>query len=530
MNRKTRIFLPLIIAVSIALGIFLGTSLNYQKKTITFFGGTPQERKIKRLIDYIQYEYVDEVDTDSLLDGTIKNMLDKLDPHSVYISASELAGVSESMNGKFVGIGIQFRMYKDSLTVVKVLDNGPSKKAGIKAGDRILVANNDTLYGKEIGSDYILKTLKGKPNTSVDLVVYRKSELKELPFTIRRGEVPINSVDAHYMLNDELGYIKINKFAATTYDEFKVALDELLEKGMKKLVLDLRHNPGGYLQVATKIIDEFLEEGKLIVFTKNKKERIDETFATSKGDFEDGHVFVLINGASASASEIVAGALQDNDKGTIVGRRSFGKGLVQQEMQLGDGSAVRLTVSRYYTPTGRSIQKPYENKGNGEYFNDFQERYHGGELMSADSIKVVDSLKYETPKGKIVYGGGGIIPDVFVSIDTTMFFPDFHYQRSRQFVFEYSDQHVSEFDGWSFDKFMSDFDSDNHIYDEYMSEIPSEFQNFTEEEKKNFKLYFKALFAQQVLDVNAYFKIVNQQDMMLNKVIELNNEGYPLKP
>jgi len=530
MNRKTRIFLPLIIAISIAVGIFLGTSLNYQKKTITFFGGTPQERKIKRLIDYIQYEYVDEVDTDSLLDGTIKNMLDKLDPHSVYISAKELEGVSESMNGKFVGIGIQFRMYRDSLTVVKVLENGPSKKAGIKAGDRILIANNDTLYGRNIDSDYILKTLKGKPNTSVDLVVFRKSESKQLPFTIIRGEVPINSVDAHYMINDDLGYIKINKFAATTYDEFKTALDELIDQGMKKLVLDLRHNPGGYLQVATQIIDEFLEDGKLIVFTKNKKERIDETFATSKGDFEDGHVFVLINGASASASEIVAGALQDNDKGTIVGRRSFGKGLVQQEMQLGDGSAVRLTVSRYYTPTGRSIQKPYENKENGEYFNDFEKRYHDGELMSADSIKVNDSLKYVTPKGKVVYGGGGIIPDVFVAIDTTMFFPDFHYQRSRQFVFQYFDTHIDEFEGWNFEKFMKDFDSDGHIFDDYMSEIPSEFQHLNREEEYNFKLYLKALFAQQIFDVNAYFKIVNQQDMMINKVIELDEEGYPLDP
>ncbi len=249
MNRKTRIFLPLIIAVSIALGIFLGTSLNYQKKRITFFGGTPQERKIKRLIDYIQYEYVDEVDTDSLLDGTIKNMLDKLDPHSVYISAKELEQVSESMNGKFVGIGIQFKMHKDSLTVVKVLENGPSKKAGIKAGDRILIANNDTLYGKEINNEYILKTLKGKPDTSVDLIVYRKSEKKNLPFTITRGEVPIKSVDAFYMLNEDLGYIKINKFAATTYDEFKAALDDLLDKGMKKLVLDLRHNPGGYRSI-----------------------------------------------------------------------------------------------------------------------------------------------------------------------------------------------------------------------------------------------------------------------------------------
>lgn len=258
MNSKTKIYLPLIIAIAIAFGIYLGSSLNYQKKTMTFFGGTPQEKKIKRLIDYIQYEYVDEVDTDSLLDGTIKNMLGKLDPHSVYIPAQEHESIAESMNGKFVGIGIQFRMYNDSLTVIKVLENGPSKTAGIMAGDRILIANNDTLYGRNIKSDYILKTLKGKPNTSVDLTIYRKSENKNLPFTIIRGEVPIKSVDAFYMLNEGLGYIKINKFAATTYDEFEKALEVLLKEGMQKLVLDLRHNPGGYLQVATQIIDEFL--------------------------------------------------------------------------------------------------------------------------------------------------------------------------------------------------------------------------------------------------------------------------------
>jgi len=520
----------LIIAISIAVGIFLGTSLNYQKKTITFFGGTPQERKIKRLIDYIQYEYVDEVDTDSLLDGTIKNMLVKLDPHSVYIPASELAQVSESMNGKFVGIGIQFRMYKDSLAVIKVLENGPSKKAGIKTGDRILIANNDTLYGKQINSDYILKTLKGKPNTTVDLMVYRKSEGKNLFFNITRGEVPIQSVDAYYMINEDLGYVKINKFAATTYDEFKVALSALKEQGMKKLVLDLRHNPGGYLQVATQIIDEFLEEGKLIVFTKNKKDRIDETFATNKGDFEDGHVFVLINGASASASEIVAGALQDNDKGTIVGRRSFGKGLVQQEMQLGDGSAVRLTVSRYYTPTGRSIQKPYDHKGNGAYFNDFEKRYHNGELMNADSIKVIDSLKYTTPKGKVVYGGGGIIPDVFVSIDTVRYFDNYHYQYTQKFVFGYFDENVDEFKDWSYDRFLSDFDRDNRIFQEYINYVPKDLQKLEPEEEQSLKLYFKAAFAQQIFDFNAYYNIINEQDKMLERVIELDKEGYPIEP
>ena len=233
MNRKIKIYLPLLLAIAIAFGIFLGSSLNYPKKTLTFFGGTPQEKKIKRLIDFIHYEYVDDVDTDSLLDGTIKNLLGKLDPHSVYIPAKEQESITETMNGKFVGIGIQFRMHKDSLTVVKVLDNGPSKKAGIQAGDRILIANNDTLFGKNLESSYILKTLKGEPDTKVDLEVYRKSVNKNLPFTIVRGDVPIKSVDAFYMLGDDLGYIKINKFAATTYDEFKTALEELLKEGMK---------------------------------------------------------------------------------------------------------------------------------------------------------------------------------------------------------------------------------------------------------------------------------------------------------
>lgn len=529
MNNKTKIYLPLIIAVAIAFGIFLGSSLDYKKKTVSFFGGTPQERKIKRLINYIQYEYVDEVDTDSLLDGTIKNMLSKLDPHSVYISAKEHQRVAESMNGKFVGIGIQFRMYKDSLTVIKVLENGPSKKAGILAGDRILIANNDTLYGKKIKNSYILKTLKGKPNTSVELTVYRKSENKNLPFTIIRGEVPIKSVDAFYMLSEGLGYIKINKFAATTYDEFKEALDGLLQSGMQNLVLDLRYNPGGYMQVATQIIDEFLEEGKLIVFTKNKRDKIEKTFATKKGSFEKGHVFILINGASASASEIVAGALQDNDKGTIVGRRSFGKGLVQQEMELGDGSAVRLTVSRYYTPTGRSIQKPYENKGNEAYFSDFDHRFDDGELMNADSIKVNDTLKYTTPKGKTVYGGGGIIPDVFVAIDTTMYFDSIHYRKLNEFVFDYYDNHRSEFENWSLNDFLERFDKGNKIFNTYIDNFSSEKKELNAKEIKNLKLYLKAIFAQQIFDINSYYKIINEQDKMLETVLKLNRGGYPLK-
>ncbi len=528
MNKKTKILLPLIIAIAIAFGIFIGSSLNYPKKTITFFGGTPQEKKIKRLIDYIHYEYVDEVDTDSLLDGTIKNMLGKLDPHSVYIPAKEQESIAETMNGKFVGIGVQFRMYKDSLTVIRVLKNGPSEKAGLKAGDRILVANNDTLFNRNLTSDYILKTLKGEPRTKVEVQVFRKSESRILPFTIVRGDVAINSVDAHYMINDSLGYIKINKFAATTYDEFKTSLDDLLSKGMKKLVLDLRHNPGGYMQIATKIIDEFLEKGKLIVFTKNKSGKVDETFATNAGSFENGHVFVLINGSSASASEIVAGALQDNDKGTIVGRRSFGKGLVQQEMGLGDGSAVRLTVSRYYTPTGRSIQKPYDHSGSQDYFNEFEHRFIDGELVSKDSIKVNDSLKYVTPKGKVVYGGGGIIPDVFVAIDTTRFFSNLHYRKLNDFVFDYTDNHRNVLEKFTHAEFMVNFDKGEVIIKEYLKSLDIQKTDLDIKEYSNLKLYLKALFAQQLFDANAFYEVINAQDKMIAKVKELDQEGYPI--
>ena len=530
MNKKTKIYLPLLLSVAIAFGIFVGSSLDYQKRTVAFFGGTPQEKKIKRLIDYIQYEYVDEVNTDSLLDGTIKNLLSKLDPHSVYISAEERQGITETMNGKFVGIGIQFRIIRDTLTVIKVLDNGPSLKAGIKAGDRILKANNDTLFGKEVSNDFVLKTLKGKPDTKVDLEIFRKSENRIIPFTIDRGDVPIKSIDAYFMLNNNLGYIKINKFSATTYVEFKEALDSVLIKGMKKLVLDLRHNPGGYLQVATQIIDEFLEDGKLIVFTKNKGSKIENTYATSVGDFENGHVFVLINGGSASASEIVAGALQDNDMGTIVGRRSFGKGLVQQEMDLGDGSAVRLTVSRYYTPTGRSIQKPYDHNGNKDYYHEFEKRYDDGELISADSIKVNDTLKFITPNGKTVYGGGGIIPDVFVSLDTTRYFNNLHHRFLNDFVFNYVDTHRDDFQNLTFNDFSNSYYIDNQIFEKYLKSVQLENIENNSLEYQNVNMYLKALFVRQIYDENSFYKVLYHNDKMLEKVFELDKMGYAIDP
>jgi len=523
MNNKYKVYIPLFLAIAVALGIFLGSTLNYpKKKSVMLFNQSPQEEKIKRLIDYIQYDYVDKVNTDSLLDGTIKQILGKLDPHSVYIPASDADGIAERMNGEFVGIGVQFNMYKDTIAVVKVLEDGPSMKAGLKAGDRLLIADNDTLYGRNLRNDYIIKTLKGKPKTKVNLTIYRKSENKFYTVLLKRGKVPIKSIDAHYMLNDSLGYIKVDRFAATTYKEFKKSLDILIEKGMNHLVLDLRGNPGGYLGVATKMVDEFLEDDKLIVFTKNKGGKIDKSFASAKGDFEEGKVYVLIDENSASASEIIAGALQDNDKGIIVGRRSFGKGLVQQEMSLGDGSAVRLTVSRYYTPTGRSIQKPYSKDGGDEYYtNDgFEGRLYSGELSSADSIKVDDSLKFVTPKGKTVYGGGGIIPDVFVGIDTTAFFGTYHVRVMNDFVFNYVDNNRKELEEMSLPEFLENFDKDEKILNEYLAiikkNIKGEIDNIS-----YIKIYLKSLFARFLYGDNTFYMVLNQNDKMLKKVKEL---------
>src|SRR5690606_11410735 len=360
---------------------------------------------------------VDEVNTDSIVDVTVNGILDNLDPHSTYIPKSELQRVTENMQGDFVGIGVSFYTYKDTIAVIRPVEGGPSQKAGIRSGDRIIMADGDSIFGRTWSNDAIMEKLKGEKDSKIQLKVYRRGEPHLLDFTVKRSDIPINSVDAAYMLTSDMGYIKINRFAGSTYKEFKKALDRLQNEGATKLALDLRDNPGGFLGIAEQIVDEFLEDDKLILFTKNKSGNIEKSFATRRGDFEEGEIYILINENSASASEIIAGALQDNDKGTIVGRRSYGKGLVQREMALGDGSAVRLTVSRYYTPTGRSIQRPYENGKSEEYYNDYHKRLSVDELNDEPHIQVDDSLRFVTPKGKVVYGGGGIIPDIFVSLD-----------------------------------------------------------------------------------------------------------------
>lgn len=523
-------YLPLIIGVAIAAGIYIGGKLNFADSTDKLFTKNSKKDKINRLIDYIDYEYVDDVNTDSIVDVTVNGILNNLDPHSVYIPKEDMDRVAQNMKGDFVGIGVSFYTYKDSIAVIRPIENGPSERAGIKGGDRIVMADNDSLTGKRLDNKVILEKLKGEINSKVSLKVYRKGEPNLLNFTIKRSNIPIKSVDAAYMLTDKLGYIKVNRFAESTYKEFKQGLNKLVVFGATEIVLDLRDNPGGFLGIAEQMADEFLEDGKLILFTKNKRGNVEKSYATKKGDFEEGKVYVLINENSASASEIVAGALQDNDKGTIVGRRSYGKGLVQREMDLGDGSAVRLTVSRYYTPTGRSIQRPYKN-GHKDYYDDYFSRLESGELLDPEKIKVHDSLKFKTPGGKIVYGGGGIIPDVFVPVDKGMQNETLTYIQHRgyvaNFAFELLDKDRSVFEDMSKVDFVENFEVTDLIvfkFQEYLNSRTGSnvtFVAYNEEVKQ----YIKATLADQLYGNGSFDEIINQKDIMIEEVIKLSEES-----
>lgn len=515
--------LPIYLAIAVVFGIGIGTFFNGGSSGFALGGTSTKEKKIKRLINYIQQDYVDNVDTDKLLDGAIAKMLEKLDPHSVYIPKESLQAITENMQGNFVGIGVSFRVINDTITVIQPIKGGPSIKKGIKAGDRILLADNDTLFGRNIKSTEIFKRLKGKPNTEVALQVYRKSNDSLFDINIKRGKVNIKSVDIAYMLNDSVGYIKIDRFAQNTYREFKKSLDTLKKIGMTDLVVDLRGNGGGFIHIANKIADEFLADDKLIVYTKNNKGYINKSYATEKGDFEEGGLYVLIDENSASASEILAGALQDNDKGIIIGRRSFGKGLVQQEMDLGDGSAVRLTTARYYTPTGRSIQKPYKkNKSySSVYNNDIDSRYKNGEMFTKDSIKVIDSLKFKTPKGKIVYGGGGIIPDVFIPVDTTRYFPAIYFEPLNDFAFSYVDENRKELSKLTIEEYIKNFDKDNSV----SNKLFAKFKDYNPSKKRKDQLrdYLKTLIARDLFSDEGLYKLRQKDDKMIEKVFELES-------
>jgi carboxyl-terminal processing protease len=518
-----KIYLPIIIATAMALGLLIGSFLSFPAQQAGLISGS-NKSKLNKLMDFIDSEYVDDINTDSIVDLTVNSILEKLDPHSVYISKGEMQQVAQSMEGKFVGIGVNFYMYKDSLAIIKPIPGGPSEKAGLKAGDRILYADNNKLFGRKLPTDTLMTKLKGEEGTRLKLTIFRKSENKKFTVNLTRGEVPIKSVDVALMASKNTGYIKVNRFAETTYDEFHNALLGLKKQGATTLIVDLRDNGGGYLEKAVEIADEFLKDGQLILKTKNKKKRVDETYATDKGIFEDGRLFVLINENSASASEIFAGAIQDNDRGTIVGRRSFGKGLVQREMKLGDGSAVRLTVARYYTPSGRSIQRSYAQGGEA-YYNDFQKRYQSGELYAADSIKVADTLKFKTVKGRTVYGGGGIVPDVFVPLDgkhgdeavtglmqTGM---------ASYFVFEELDKERAAFTGLAPDAIIARVNASDKYFNAFIKYmLTNGFEFKLTKHKDIVKHYIAAEFMRQMLSEKLYYEMVLKQDNMVRAALE----------
>jgi carboxyl-terminal processing protease len=517
-----KIYLPVILAIAMAFGVIVGGFLNFPAQGGALVAGS-NKNKLNKLVELIEREYVDDVNADSIVDLTVNSILEKLDPHSVYISKEDMANVSENMEGKFVGIGISFYMYKDSLAVIKTIPGGPSERAGLKAGDRILFANNYKLFNRKLPTDTLFSRLKGTQGSKVVLTVFRPLEHKTFKINLTRGEVPVKSVDVALMANAATGYIKINRFAETTYSEFKKALSSLKKQGATQLILDLRDNGGGFMEPAIQIADDFLADGQLIVKTKNKRKQTDETFATEEGIFENGKLFVLINENSASASEILAGAIQDNDRGTIVGRRSFGKGLVQREMKLGDGSAVRLTVARYYTPSGRSIQRSYAQGGEA-YYNDFQKRFENGELYAADSIKVADTLKFKTTKGRIVYGGGGIIPDTFVPLegrhseDAVAEMMKMAY--TANFVFEQLDKERQSFNGLAPDAVVTRINNTEKYFNAFITYMRGNGIDLALTKQKSVvKLYIAAEFLRQLYNDRQYYELLLKQDSMVKKVL-----------
>jgi carboxyl-terminal processing protease len=530
-NPYNSAILPTIFACILALGIIIGTRLNSNTSNNKNFFSLPQKNfnKINELINFIDQEYVDDIQKEQLIDKAVNNILSDLDPHSYYISEKDLAEANEPLEGNFEGIGIEFNILKDTLIVISTVEGGPSEKAGIIAGDRIIKVNGENIAGKNLQNEDIIKKLKGPKDTKVNVTLQRKKG-KLLSFTLKRGKIPIKSVDVGYMINNNTGYIKISRFAKNTHSEFIEIASGLKSQGMTALILDLRGNGGGYLDAAISLADEFLESKKLIVYTQGKARPKTSYYSTNSGSFENTKLTILVDEGSASASEILAGAIQDHDKGLIIGRRTFGKGLVQEQVIWPDNSAIRLTIARYYTPSGRCIQKPYSD--NQEYYNETFKRFENGELLQKDSIKFTDSLKFYTDKGRIVFGGGGIMPDLFVPLDTgenTDFLIELNQSGIiNQFAFYYVDTHRENFNKFnSFEDFNRKFVINQSIFNEFVdyahkNGFDAQFLDF----KKSSKLInvrIKAHIARQFWKNNGYYQIIHQVDNAFQKAVVSKN-------
>lgn len=504
-----------------------------QWMTVSFGQSSAENQEIQKIITamkIIDLAYVDSVNLEDLVSGAIVKSLKELDPHSAYISKEEVQKANEPLEGSFEGIGVTFQLFQDTILVIAPVPGGPSEKLGILSGDKIVIINGENATGDEINNEWVMERLRGKKGTSVKVSIFRHGRKDLLEYTIVRDKIPLNSIDASFMATPEIGYVRLNRFSKTSLEEFTEAVSDLNGRGMTKLILDLRGNSGGYLNTAIELADELLLPGKLIVYTEGLHSERQDYYSTSLGSFEQGKLVVIIDEASASASEIVSGAVQDWDRGIVIGRRSFGKGLVQRPFNLPDGSVIRLTTARYYTPTGRCIQRPYEN-GTDEYYEDFEKRFDHGEYVTADSVRFPDSLKYETPHGRIVYGGGGIMPDVFIPWDSTMF-SDYYVELRRKgvlntFTLQYVEENREILNEQypSLASFSSNFLIDTVLIKKFTNQAEKEGVKFDEKgwEASEVLIHtqIKALIARNLWDIGAFYKIMSVIDDEFLRAVDL---------
>ncbi|MFW5754162.1 MAG: S41 family peptidase [Marinilabiliaceae bacterium] len=536
-NTYRQIYLPVVLALVLVGGMFLGRMTDTSgstegRRTLDLSSSSGTDSRLESIIDLIDRNYVDSIDRKEFVDEVIPEILEELDPHTVYIPPEDLQVANQQLQGNFGGIGVEFSMQDDTVMVISVVPGGPSEEVGILPGDRIITVNDSLIAGESVPTNDVVKMLRGDKGTEVTVGIKRRNRDSLIDFDITRGEIPMHSVDVSYMLNDTTGFMKINRFAQNTYDEMVDGLAELKSNGCKHLVMDLRGNSGGYLDVAIQVVNEFLDDGDMIVYTEGASSPRQTVNADGSGSCKNTGITVLIDEFSASASEIFAGAMQDNDRGLVLGRRSFGKGLVQQQFPLPDDGALRLTVARYYTPSGRSIQKPYDN-GVDDYYKDIIQRYEHGEFFNKDSVDIADSLVYETVSGRQVYGGGGIMPDVFVPRDTSDHSEYYYSLRETgsiyKFALQYSDNHRDQLkkfeDVEALEKHLEDQNVANQLVDFASNEgvkfKPEEY----EKSRELIELETKAYIARNILDNEGFYPIIAEQDEVLQKTMEVFKSG-----
>lgn len=538
-NNSTR-FIPFLLAICLIAGIAIGTfyANHFSGNKLGIINTS--SNKLNALLRIIDDQYVDTVNISDLVEEAMPQILSVLDPHSSYIPAKDLEAVTADLKGSFSGIGIQFTIQNDTIHVNNVIQGGPSEKVGLMAGDRIVEVDDSAFVGKIVTNEEAMKRLKGEKGSKVKLGVYRPGEKELLHFTVVRGNIPVKSIDAAYMINEKVGYVKVNKFGETTYPELLIALAKLSQKNCEGLIIDLRGNTGGYMAAAIQMVNEFLPNNRLIVYTQGRKSPRQDYNSNGTGSNQKMPLVVLVDEGSASASEIFAGAIQDNDRGTIVGRRSFGKGLVQQPIEFSDGSAIRLTIARYYTPSGRCIQKPYEKGKESEYELDLLTRYEHGEFFSADSIKQNETEVYRTRLGRPVYGGGGIMPDIFVPQDTTGMTSYFRMAANRgliiRYTFEYTDQNRSTLQKYDTTEKMEEYLKKQNLLNNFAAWAEKKGlkrrNNLMAKSRKLFEMSLYGNIIYNMLGMEAYVEFLNETDKTVLKAVEIleKGESFPQAP